>query len=117
MADRLFTRAGGNFSAISGNDANALKWDRAGYLEMWKLVESKSAEARFLAKTKSTEYFDKSPDADKVNSMSTYLKDVSASVALCASSRDSDALASSLFSLPKLSRLGLYLGSPSQRSP
>ncbi|KAK0120666.1 hypothetical protein ONS96_010868 [Cadophora gregata f. sp. sojae] len=68
--------AGGNFSAISGNDVNALKWDKAGYLEMWKLVENESPEARFLAKTKSTEYFDKSPDADKIKSMSTYLKDL-----------------------------------------
>ncbi|KAG4417263.1 hypothetical protein IFR04_009633 [Cadophora malorum] len=68
--------AGGNFSAISGNDANALKWDKAGYLEMWKLVETQSPEAKYLAKTKSTEYFDKLPDQDKIKSMSTYLKDL-----------------------------------------
>lgn len=44
---------------------------------MWKLVETQSPEAKYLAKTKSTEYFDKLPDQDKIKSMSTYLKDVS----------------------------------------
>jgi D-amino-acid oxidase len=69
-------RAGANFSAISGNDANALRWDKEGYLAMWKLIEEGGVEAKFLKKTNSTEYFDKYPDPKKVDSMKTYLKDV-----------------------------------------
>ncbi|KAL3425239.1 d-amino acid oxidase [Phlyctema vagabunda] len=68
--------AGANFSAISGNDTNALRWDRAGYLAMWKLVEDGSSEAKYLKKTKSIEYFDMQPNPDKIESMKGYLKDL-----------------------------------------
>jgi hypothetical protein len=43
---------------------------------MWKLIEEGGVEAKFLRKTKSTEYFDQYPDPRKVESMTTYLKDV-----------------------------------------
>lgn len=69
-------RAGANFSAISGSNENALKWDRGGYLAMWKQVEAEAKEAKYIAKTPSTEYFDIEPPAEKIQSMKEYLKDV-----------------------------------------
>lgn len=47
---------------------------------MWKLVESGGVEGQFLAKTKSTEYFDKYPDSQKIESMKSYLRNVGISV-------------------------------------
>ena len=69
-------RAGANFSAISGSNPNALRWDEAGYRAMWNLLEEGAAEAKYLERTKSTEYFDSFPEANKISSMKSYLKDV-----------------------------------------
>lgn len=44
---------------------------------MWKLVEDGAQEAKYIAKTPSTEYFDALPDEGKIESMKEYLKDVS----------------------------------------
>jgi len=76
LIDLIMYRAGANFSAISGNDNNALRWDREGYLSMWALVDSWEPEAKYLKKTKSTEYFDMVPDSNKITSMKQYLNDV-----------------------------------------
>ena len=84
----MCSRAGGNFSGISGSDKNALHWDRLGYLTMMDLVERSAEEAKYLAKTESTEYWDEMPSSDKVGSITEYLRDVSHGV--------SDAVSSSL---------------------
>jgi hypothetical protein len=73
-------RAGANFSAISGTNQNALRWDRGGYQAMWKLVEEDAQEAKYIAKTPSTEYFDEMPDEGKISSMKEYLQDVSLNI-------------------------------------
>ncbi|EEA21782.1 D-aspartate oxidase [Talaromyces marneffei ATCC 18224] len=68
--------AGANFSGISGGDANALRWDRAGYTLMMEMIDKKSTEAKFLEKTESTEYWDEMPQPDKIQSMTEYLRDL-----------------------------------------
>jgi hypothetical protein len=70
------TRAGANFSAISGGDANALRWDKLGYGQMMKLAEEHGIEA-CISKTPSIEYWDEMPSRTKIDSMAEYLKDVS----------------------------------------
>jgi D-amino-acid oxidase len=69
-------RAGANFSAISGNDANALRWDKLGYSQMMKFAEERGVEA-YIAKTPSFEYWDEMPSRTKIDSMAEYLRDVS----------------------------------------
>lgn len=76
MTDQDEYRAGANFSGISGGDANALRWDRAGYTLMMEMIDKKTTEAKFLAKTDSTEYWDEMPQPDKIQSMTEYLRDV-----------------------------------------
>ncbi|KAI8939856.1 hypothetical protein NX059_003591 [Plenodomus lindquistii] len=66
--------AGANFSAISGGDANALRWDKLGYSHMMKLAETCGEEA-YISKTPSFEYWDEMPPQNKIDSMSGYLKD------------------------------------------
>ncbi|EED16583.1 D-amino acid oxidase, putative [Talaromyces stipitatus ATCC 10500] len=68
--------AGANFSGISGGDANALRWDRAGYTLMMEMIDKKVTEARYLEKTESTEYWDEMPQPDKIQSMTEYLRDL-----------------------------------------
>jgi hypothetical protein len=68
-------RAGANFSAISGDDANALRWDKLGYGHMMKLAEEHGVEA-CISKTPSFEYWDEMPARAKIDSMAEYLKDV-----------------------------------------
>ncbi|EAT83813.1 hypothetical protein HBI56_062570 [Parastagonospora nodorum] len=66
--------AGANFSAISGGDANALRWDKLGYGHMMKLAEEHGVEA-CISKTPSFEYWDEMPARAKIESMAEYLKD------------------------------------------
>ncbi|CAO2655134.1 Nn.00g101980.m01.CDS01 [Neocucurbitaria sp. VM-36] len=66
--------AGANFSAISGGDANALRWDKLGYGHMMKLAEEHGVEA-CISKTPSFEYWDETPSRTKIDSMAEYLKD------------------------------------------
>ncbi|OSS44156.1 hypothetical protein B5807_11179 [Epicoccum nigrum] len=66
--------AGANFSAISGGDANALRWDKFGYKQMMKLSEEHGVEA-CISKTPSYEYWDEAPPSTKVESMAEYLHD------------------------------------------
>lgn len=68
-------RAGANFSAISGGDANALRWDKLGYGHMMKLAEEHGVEA-CISKTPSFEYWDEMPARSKIDSMAEYLQDV-----------------------------------------
>ncbi|KAE8405769.1 PTR2-domain-containing protein [Aspergillus pseudonomiae] len=68
--------AGANFSGISGSDANALRWDRSGYLAMMRLIDTGAEEAKYLSKTESTEYWDQAPSQDKIISMTEYLHDL-----------------------------------------
>ncbi|GAB1204269.1 hypothetical protein APSETT445_002919 [Aspergillus pseudonomiae] len=68
--------AGANFSGISGSDANALRWDRSGYLAMMRLIDTEAEEAKYLSKTESTEYWDQAPSQDKIISMTEYLHDL-----------------------------------------
>ncbi|KAL6400983.1 hypothetical protein AUP68_16703 [Ilyonectria robusta] len=66
--------AGCNFSAISGTDANALKWDRHGYTHLCKLA-SESPEETFVQRTPSTELWDENVPHDKIKGMAEYLED------------------------------------------
>ncbi|KAL2797944.1 hypothetical protein BJX66DRAFT_334617 [Aspergillus keveii] len=66
--------AGCNFSAISGTDANALRWDRLGYAHLAKLASTSGGEA-FVERTPSIEYWDEVVPHDKIEFMSGYLED------------------------------------------
>ncbi|EWZ89414.1 hypothetical protein FOWG_09115 [Fusarium oxysporum f. sp. lycopersici MN25] len=66
--------AGCNFSAISGTDANALKWDKAGYFHLSKLA-SERPEQSYVKRTPSTELWDDNVPSDKIQAMSEYLED------------------------------------------
>ncbi|KAM0552686.1 hypothetical protein ACHAPJ_007783 [Fusarium lateritium] len=66
--------AGCNFSAISGTDANALKWDKAGYFHLSKLASERPEES-FVHRTPSIEYWDDNGPRDKIQAMSEYLED------------------------------------------
>ncbi|KAI9155098.1 D-amino-acid oxidase [Paramyrothecium foliicola] len=66
--------AGCNFSAISGQDANALKWDKAGYAHLTKLASEHPKES-FVHRTPSTEMWDNVIPRDKIKHMSDYLED------------------------------------------
>lgn len=68
-------RAGCNFSAISGSDANALRWDRLGYMHLCKLASEKPQET-CVSRTPSIEFWDANVPEDKIKSMSEYLEDV-----------------------------------------
>lgn len=43
---------------------------------MMKMIDKKTMEAKYLAKTDSTEYWDEMPQPDKIQSMTEYLRDV-----------------------------------------
>ncbi|KAL4784882.1 FAD dependent oxidoreductase [Aspergillus varians] len=68
--------AGANFSGISGNDPNALRWDKAGYQALMELVDQGSDEAKYISKTESIEYWDAQPANEKIQSVTEYLRDV-----------------------------------------
>ncbi|KAL3474079.1 POT family-domain-containing protein [Aspergillus californicus] len=68
--------AGANFSGISGNDPNALRWDKAGYLALMDLIDKGATEAKYLSKTESIEYWDEPPSSEKIQSITEYLRDV-----------------------------------------
>lgn len=67
-------RAGCNYSALSGADANALRWDKLGYAHLIKLSER--TDETFVSRTPSTEYWDEEPPRDKIQAMSGYVEDV-----------------------------------------
>lgn len=69
-------RAGCNFSAISGTDENALKWDKLGYAHLSKLASQQPDES-FVQRTPSTELWDEKVPRDKIKHMSDYLEDAS----------------------------------------
>lgn len=69
-------RAGCNFSAISGSDANALKWDCAGYSHLMKLA-STNPDTSYVHRTPSIEMWDEDIPENKIKDMSQYLQDVS----------------------------------------
>ncbi|RSL91642.1 hypothetical protein CEP52_014215 [Fusarium oligoseptatum] len=66
--------AGCNFSAISGTDANALRWDKLGYFHLSKLA-SERPEETYVRRTPSTELWDDNVPHDKIKTMSEYLED------------------------------------------
>ncbi|CAM1509510.1 Fc.00g032490.m01.CDS01 [Cosmosporella sp. VM-42] len=66
--------AGCNFSALSGSDSNALRWDRQGYSHLCKLATQSTSET-FVQRTPSTELWDESVPHDKIKDMSEYLED------------------------------------------
>ncbi|KAM4057386.1 FAD dependent oxidoreductase [Hirsutella rhossiliensis] len=68
--------AGCNFSAVSGSDEKALRWDRLGYAHLGRMASEHGREA-FVARTHSIEYWDASVPHDKIRTMSEYLEDVS----------------------------------------
>lgn len=70
------SRAGANFSAVSASDKNALRWDQLGYKHLLKL-SAQDGERAFVKETPSTEYWDEIPPRNKIDSMASYLKDVS----------------------------------------
>lgn len=43
---------------------------------MMEMIDKKIMEAKYLAKTDSTEYWDEMPQPDKIQSMTEYLRDV-----------------------------------------
>ncbi|KAF6796990.1 d-amino acid oxidase, partial [Colletotrichum sojae] len=69
--------AGANFSAISGSDQNALRWDRLGYSHLTQLASTVGQES-FVKRTPSIEYWDEAVLEDKIKSMSEYLEDFKA---------------------------------------
>lgn len=69
-----FTRAGCNFSAISGTDENALKWDKLGYAHLSRLASQQPDES-FVQRTSSTELWDEKVPRDKIKHMSDYLEE------------------------------------------
>ncbi|KAH6696928.1 hypothetical protein F5X68DRAFT_219350 [Plectosphaerella plurivora] len=66
--------AGANFSAISGNDDNALRWDRLGYQHLIKQA-SQYGRQSWIKRTPSVEYWDEGVSQDKLDSISAYLED------------------------------------------
>ncbi|KZL82495.1 fad dependent oxidoreductase, partial [Colletotrichum incanum] len=66
--------AGANFSAISGSDKKALRWDRLGYSHLTQLATTVGKES-YVQKTPSIEYWDEAVSEDKIKSMSEYLED------------------------------------------
>ncbi|KAL5361179.1 hypothetical protein BJX96DRAFT_185172 [Aspergillus floccosus] len=66
--------AGCNFSALSGSDANALRWDALGYAHLMKLADHHGQEA-FVQRTPSTEYWDDHIPHEKIRTMEGYLED------------------------------------------
>ncbi|KAF9878470.1 d-amino acid oxidase [Colletotrichum karsti] len=66
--------AGANFSAVSGSDSNALRWDRLGYLHLMQLAKDRGRES-FVQPTPSIEYWDEAVSTEKIDSMSQYLQD------------------------------------------
>ncbi|KAI9150451.1 esterase lipase [Paramyrothecium foliicola] len=66
--------AGCNFSAISGSDANALRWDQLGYAHLTRLATEDSS-GSYVQRTPSTEFWDEDVPLDKIKAMSEYLED------------------------------------------
>ncbi|KAF4122014.1 hypothetical protein GMORB2_7607 [Geosmithia morbida] len=66
--------AGCNFSAISGTDANALRWDRLGYTQLMKTA-SADGERASVKRTPAIEYWEDHLDTKKIKAMSAYLED------------------------------------------
>ncbi|KAH8901112.1 nucleotide-binding domain-containing protein [Thozetella sp. PMI_491] len=65
--------AGANFSAISGADPNALRWDQMGYAYLAKLAADAGEEA-FVSRTTGVEYWDEVPH-EKIKSLAGYLEE------------------------------------------
>ncbi|KXJ89813.1 FAD dependent oxidoreductase [Microdochium bolleyi] len=71
--------AGCNFSAISGTDANALRWDQAGYKYLMGLAGSaRDSKEAFVQRVESVEYWDEQVPKDKIQHMARYLEDFQA---------------------------------------
>ncbi|KAM9900383.1 hypothetical protein OXX79_005173 [Metschnikowia pulcherrima] len=73
--------AGGNFSCITGNDADTLSFDEYTYKNLQRLQDLLGGPDCGLAKTMSTDYWDTRPADVKINSLKSYLngyKEVSA---------------------------------------
>lgn len=68
-------RAGANFSAISGSTPNALHWDRISYPLLLQMADDPSFP--YVKRTESFEYWDEMPAQEKIDSMASYLQDVS----------------------------------------
>ncbi|KZZ97696.1 NAD(P)-binding domain protein [Moelleriella libera RCEF 2490] len=66
--------AGCNFSAISGSDANALRWDTLGYAHLMKLA-SEQPQQSWVLRTPSIEYWDSNIPREKLETMAKYLED------------------------------------------
>uniref|UniRef100_A0A8H7NI39 FAD dependent oxidoreductase domain-containing protein n=1 Tax=Bionectria ochroleuca TaxID=29856 RepID=A0A8H7NI39_BIOOC len=65
--------AGCNFSAISGRDKNALRWDKKGYAHLSSLAAMDSSKT-FVRETESIEYWDDDVPEEKIQDMAEYLK-------------------------------------------
>ncbi|OAA57625.1 NAD(P)-binding domain protein [Niveomyces insectorum RCEF 264] len=65
--------AGCNYSAISGEDPKALRWDRLGYRHLLALATERSAES-YVQRTPSTEIWDEAVPEEKIKTMSSYLE-------------------------------------------
>ncbi|PTB38477.1 uncharacterized protein TrAFT101_011424 [Trichoderma asperellum] len=67
--------AGCNFSAISGSDPNALRWDQLGYSHLCKLASQGEPHRTFVQRTPSIELWDEDVPEEKIKHMSEYLED------------------------------------------
>lgn len=95
-------RAGCNFSAISGADANALRWDRLGYAQLMKTA-STAGEKAFVKRTPSVEYWEEHVDTAKLKAMASYLEDVSRTCIKGAHAHLANMLSSLTYSRPRTS--------------
>ncbi|PVH15173.1 uncharacterized protein CXQ87_003010 [Candidozyma duobushaemuli] len=69
--------AGGNFSCITGDDPQTLAFDEMTYKELGRLQHFLGGYKCGLDRVKSTEYWDTRPSDEKLNSLESYLYDLS----------------------------------------
>lgn len=69
--------AGGNFSCISGDDKEILAYDKMTYQELGRLQHFLGGYKCGLDRMKSTEYWETRPSDEKLNSLESYLYDLS----------------------------------------
>ncbi|CDK24999.1 unnamed protein product [Kuraishia capsulata CBS 1993] len=67
--------AGGNFSCISPDDPQTLKFDKFTYTNLAKLQKTLGGKECGLDQRESTEFWDYQPEAAKIKSLSSYLQD------------------------------------------
>ncbi|KAH8174104.1 FAD dependent oxidoreductase domain-containing protein [Sarocladium implicatum] len=67
--------AGCNFSAFSGSDDNALRWDKVGYKFLRDMEATVGPKKSYINETPSIEMWDEAVPHEKIKAMSQYLQD------------------------------------------